>query len=73
MSDAQDWCFMAMAHHRLGEYDEAVRWLGHFRDYRPTQARQNFWVEQEIRLLRREAERLVLDPAFPADPFAPKQ
>ena len=34
--------------------------------------RVRFWDEMEIRLLRNEAEAVVLyDPVFPADPFAP--
>jgi tetratricopeptide (TPR) repeat protein len=72
VSVAQDWVFLAMAHHRLGDHDEARRWLDRFRDRRPSLASNAFWVELEIRLLRAEAEAVVLgDPNFPADPFAP--
>jgi len=72
VSIAQDWVFLAMAHHRLGHHDEARRWLDRFRDRRPSLASNAFWGELEIRLLRAEAEAVVLgDPIFPADPFAP--
>lgn len=67
----QDWVFLAMAHHRLGHRDEARRWLDRFRNRQPSADPDQFWTELEIRLLRSEAEALVLyDPVFPADPFA---
>jgi hypothetical protein len=66
-----DWVFLAMAHHRLGHDDAARRWLDRFRDLRPRVAPNTFWGELEIRLLRAEAEAVVLwDPVFPDDPFA---
>jgi tetratricopeptide (TPR) repeat protein len=67
-----DWVFLSMAHHRLGHHDEARRWLDRFRDRRPNLHPTAFWDELEIRMLRAEAEAVVLwDPIFPADPFAP--
>jgi WD40 repeat protein/serine/threonine protein kinase len=67
----QDWVFLAMAHHRLGHHDEARRWLDRFQNYQPSPDVSQFWTELEIRLLRSEAEAVVLyDPVFPADPFA---
>ena len=64
--------FLAMAHHRLGHHDEARRWLDRFRDRSPILDPSEFWDELEIRLLRTEAEAVVLwDPIFPADPFTP--
>ena len=72
MSIREDWVFLAMAHHRLGHHDEARRWLDRFRDRRPDLDPNAFWGELEIRLLRAEAEAVVLwDPIFPADPFTP--
>jgi tetratricopeptide (TPR) repeat protein len=66
-----DWPFLAMAHFRLGHRDEARRWLDRFQDPSPDADPDQFWSELEIRLLRSEAEALILyDPAFPADPFA---
>src|SRR5262249_24109214 len=66
-----DWVFLAMAHHRLGHHDEARRWLDRFRDRSPKLDPSAFWREFEIRLLRTEAEAVVLwDSIFPADPFA---
>jgi WD40 repeat protein/serine/threonine protein kinase/tetratricopeptide (TPR) repeat protein len=68
---ASGWAFLAMAHHRLGHLDEARRWLDRLRDYQPSADPDQFWNELQIRLLRSEAEALILyDPIFPADPFA---
>ena len=62
--------FLAMAHHRLGHRDEARHWLDRLQGYQPDSDR-GFWTELEIRLLRSEAEAVILyDPIFPADPFA---
>jgi WD40 repeat protein len=67
----QDWEFLAMAHHRLGHRHEARRWLDRLRGHQPSTDPKRFWSELEIRLLRSEAEAVVLhDPAFPDDPFA---
>jgi tetratricopeptide (TPR) repeat protein len=67
----QDWTFLAMAHHRLGHRDESRRWLDQLRGYQPSADPGQFWNELEIRLLRSEAEAAILiDPIFPADPFA---
>jgi tetratricopeptide (TPR) repeat protein len=72
VSSEADWVFLALAHHRLGHHDEARRWLDRFRDRRPRLGPNAFWRELEIRLLRAEAEAVVLwDPIFPADPFVP--
>jgi hypothetical protein len=61
-----------MAQFRLGHGDEARRWLERLRDRSPDASPRAFWTELEIRVLRGEAEAVVLyDPAFPDDPFAP--
>jgi hypothetical protein len=61
-----------MAHHRLGHPVEARRWLDRLREHRPSTDPAQFWLELEIRLLRSEAEAVIVyDPAFPDDPFAP--
>jgi hypothetical protein len=66
-----DWPFLAMAHHHLGRRDEARRWLDRLRNHQPSDDPNKFWDELEIRLLRSEAEAVILyDPVFPADPFA---
>ena len=70
--DPRDCAFLALAHHRLGHRDEARRWLDRLREHRPSGDPARFWDELEIRLLRSEAEAVVLyDPVFPDDPFAP--
>jgi len=67
----QDWAFLSMAHGRLGHHDEARRWLDRFRSYQPNADPNRFWEELEVRLLRTEADAVVVyDPIFPADPFA---
>jgi tetratricopeptide (TPR) repeat protein len=67
----QDWAFLALAHHRLGHRDEARRWLDRLRQHQPSHDPAAFWHELEVRLLRSEAEAVILyDPAFPDDPFA---
>jgi Flp pilus assembly protein TadD len=66
------WPFLAMAHHRLGHRAEARRWLDRLREHRPSEDPARFWDELEVRLLRSEAEAVILDdPAFPDDPFVP--
>jgi hypothetical protein len=68
----QDWGFLALAHHRLGQHAEAHAWLDRLRTYQPDGSDGAYWNELEICLLRREAEAVILyDPIFPADPFAP--
>jgi len=63
--------FLAMSHHRLGQRAEARRWLDRLRNRHPSADPDQFWNELEIRLLRSEAEAVILyDPVFPADPFA---
>jgi Tetratricopeptide repeat len=67
----QDCVFLAMAHHCLGHHDEARRWLDRLREHKSSTDLAQSWLELEIRLLRSEAEAVILyDPIFPADPFA---
>jgi tetratricopeptide (TPR) repeat protein len=67
-----DWVFLAMAHHRLGHRAAARRWLDRLREHQPSTDPHQFWNELEMRLLRSEAEAVILfDPVFPADPFVP--
>ncbi len=70
-STPQDLAFVAMATHRMGHRDEALRWLNRLRDRKPDADPKAFWDELEVRLLQSEAEAVILyDPVFPADPFA---
>jgi WD40 repeat protein/tetratricopeptide (TPR) repeat protein len=64
-----DWSFLAMAHHCIGHRDQARRWLNRLQNRQPSTDPNRFWEELEIRLLRSEAEAVIL-PIFPADPFA---
>jgi WD40 repeat protein/serine/threonine protein kinase len=69
--NAADWLLLAMAHHRLGHRDLARRWLERLADYRASEDPRMFSYDLDIRLLRCEAEALILyDPVFPDDPFA---
>ena len=72
---------LAMAHRRLGHEDEARRWLekAHGRrgdaalGLKPGESIRSsavWWDRLEFWLLLREADALILDAAFPADPFA---
>jgi tetratricopeptide (TPR) repeat protein len=50
---------------------EARRLLDQLQNRQPSEDLSRFWIELEIRLLRSEAEAVVLhDPVFPADLFA---
>jgi tetratricopeptide (TPR) repeat protein len=67
----EDWVFLALAHHSLGDRDEASRRLEQLRQHPPSTNPAEFWSEWERRLLRSEAEAVILfDPVFPVDPFA---
>ncbi len=67
----RDWAFLTLVHYRLGHREEARRWLERLQSYQPGAEPVQFFHELEIRLLRSEAEAVVIfDPAFPADPFA---
>ena len=62
--------YVAMAHHRLGHCAEARDWLQRLLDHQPSTETSNYFYELQIRLLRSEAEAVILyDPIFPADPF----
>jgi lipopolysaccharide biosynthesis regulator YciM len=64
--------FLALANHASGRPAEARRWLDQLRRHTPSTDGDALWDELEIGVLQREAEAVVLlDPAFPADPFAP--
>ena len=59
--------FLAMAHHRLGHNDAAKRWLDKLLAYQPKEGFDFSLDDVEIRILRREADALVLrGPAPPA-------
>jgi tetratricopeptide (TPR) repeat protein len=69
--DPADWPVLAMAHQRLGHRAEARRCLERLRDFQPSGNPDQFARELENRLMRSEAEALILyDPIFPDDPFA---
>ena len=70
--DPKGFAFLAMAHHRLGHRDEAKRWLDKLVAYQPKEGADFSWDDVEIRILRREAESLILGspPAAPQSPTA---
>jgi Flp pilus assembly protein TadD len=59
-SDPQGFAFLAMAHDRLGHRAEARRWLDKLAAYRPKETGDLSWDDVEVRILRREAESLLL-------------
>ena len=64
---------LAMAHHRLGHADEARKWLERAHVVVPGETimpNAIWWDRLEFVLLRREAHALILDAAFPDEPFA---
>jgi hypothetical protein len=65
--DPRGFAFLAMAHHRLGHRAEAKRWLDELAAYRPKEGPDFSWDDVEIRILRREAESVILGspPAAP--------
>jgi tetratricopeptide (TPR) repeat protein len=72
----QAWAFLAMAHHRLGHGDEAKRWLDRLLTYQPKKGADFSWDDVEVRILRREAESVVLGShpaATPSSLPAPAQ
>ncbi len=56
--------------YRLGHGDDAKRWLEKMAAYRPKDGADFSWDDVEIRILRREAESLILGspPAVPLSP-----
>jgi hypothetical protein len=68
--NALDWLFLALAYHRLGDPAEAYRWLARASGPASRLPGASVWATAEIEHLRREAAGLILDAAFPADPFA---
>jgi tetratricopeptide (TPR) repeat protein len=73
---------LAMAHHQLGHTAEALRCLEKAHDTRGDQARDikpgevissntPWWDRADYQVLLREADELILDSAFPDDPFQP--
>ena len=64
--------FLAMAHFRIGDTEKARALLaGPWDDEPDRRSVEEWWDDRPLRLLRREAARLILDRDFPADPFAP--
>ena len=55
----QDWAFLAMAHHKKGNDDEARRWLEKLRSHKPDQKAGFSTDLVECRILLREAEALL--------------
>jgi serine/threonine protein kinase/Flp pilus assembly protein TadD len=65
-SPAYTWLFLAMAHHRLGQAEEARRWLDKAVKWAERETRNNgdHWDRRlTLQLLRREAEGLLRGPA----------
>ncbi len=63
-----DWAYLAVALRAKGNLAEARRWLDRLRGLQPD-SHSTFWDLEELAVLRREAESLLLDAGFPSDPF----
>ena len=64
--------FLAMAHFRMGDTEKARALLaGPWSDEPDPRLVGEWWNDRPLRLLRREAARLILDRDFPSDPFVP--
>ena len=63
----QDWAFLAMAHHKKGNDDEARRWLEKLRSHKPDEKAGFSTDVVECRIFLREAEALLREtpPARP--------
>jgi WD40 repeat protein/tetratricopeptide (TPR) repeat protein len=63
----EDWAFLAMAHHKKGNDDEARRWLEKLRSHKPDQKAGFSTDPVECRILLREAQALLREnpPARP--------
>ncbi len=60
-----------MAHERMGNHAEAMKWLERLPTFKAANTPIKFWEEQRMKIHSAEAEAVVLfDPIFPADPFA---
>ncbi len=69
-SQARDWAFLAMAHARLGNHDEATKWLNRLATFKSPDIPNKFWDEQAVLALGDEAQTVVrYDSVFPANPF----
>jgi tetratricopeptide (TPR) repeat protein len=55
----QDWAFLAMAAHKLGRREEALRWMKKLREWRGVPSEKAFWDNLEIEVLRDEAEEIL--------------
>src|SRR5262249_29409246 len=60
--------FLAMAHHRLGHQDDAKHWLDKLIASQVNEVPGSSWDDLEIRILRREAEALILGGRPAASP-----
>ncbi len=67
----EDVIFRAMAYHRTGEAARARATLAGLPSDVADGPPSAYWDIRGLRLLRREAIRLILDADFPADPFTP--
>jgi WD40 repeat protein/serine/threonine protein kinase/tetratricopeptide (TPR) repeat protein len=63
--DPQGFAFLALAHQRLGHRAEARRWLDKLAAHQPKETGDLSWDDVDVRILRREAEWLILG-GYPA-------
>jgi WD40 repeat protein/serine/threonine protein kinase/Flp pilus assembly protein TadD len=71
--DPRGFAFLALAHHCLGNHDEARSWLGKLVAYQPKEGADFSSDDVDIHILRREAESLILGSRSPSPwPAAPE-
>ncbi|WZO97466.1 protein kinase [Isosphaeraceae bacterium EP7] len=70
--DPKGFAFQAMVNHRLRRRDEAKHWLEKLAAYQPKAGSDFSWDDVEIRILRREAEELILGSSSAAASAPPK-
>jgi WD40 repeat protein/serine/threonine protein kinase/tetratricopeptide (TPR) repeat protein len=66
--DPRAFAFLALAHHRLGHRDQAERWLAKLLASQPNEGFDFSRYDVEIRILRREAESLIMGGRPAASP-----
>jgi WD40 repeat protein/serine/threonine protein kinase len=71
--DPKAFAFLALAHHQLGDREEAKRWLDKLKAYRPKEGFDVSRDDMDIQILQREAEGLISGSPAATVPTAPSR